>query len=58
MKVTGTSPVGFEQAWADALAQAPREDNVPRRYELKSAWFEDGGIVGPRYSCEVEVSGP
>ncbi|WP_348789263.1 hypothetical protein [Leifsonia sp. NPDC080035] len=58
MKVTGTSTTGFEDAWKNALDQAPREDNVPRRYELKAAWYEAGGVVNPSYHCEVEVTGP
>ncbi|KQR50679.1 hypothetical protein ASF88_15650 [Leifsonia sp. Leaf336] len=57
MLVEGQSMEGFEKAFDDAVTKAPGS-TVPRRYELRRVWVDQGGVVGRMYGCEVEVSGP
>ncbi len=57
MLIEGQSMEGFEKAFDDAVAKAPG-GNLPRRYELRRVWMDQGGIAGRMFGCEVEVSEP
>ncbi|RXZ72367.1 hypothetical protein [Agromyces albus] len=58
MLVRGSSQSDFADAFEDVIRQAPPAGNVPRTYELKRSWAEQGGFIGISYYVDVEVSGP
>jgi hypothetical protein len=57
MLVRGSSQSDFADAFEDVIRQAPPAGNVPRTYELKRSWAEQGGFVGIVYYVDVEVIG-